>query len=489
VKNNNTGVKGKRKKATGRGPSRNGDRPKVGQVPLSDGDIFEVRVEDIKPAVVNDVVYGATDPDDKRLDDLVVAMSKQGQLEPVVLTTDNVLLSGHRRRAAALWLKWETLKARYHQPPVHSSDPDFLRLLVTYNEQRDKTPDMRIREQLVLTNPEDAYQALVRERAKAARVSADTLALGSGRRRKKISAAKMPFLDAIKRVIEELEDYWPLSDRRIFYALLNDPPLIHAKKPDSRFRNDRASYKAVCELLTRARFEGRIPFAAIGDETRPVTTWNVYANVAPFVRSEVDGLFTGYARDLMQGQAKHVEIVGEKLTLEGIVRPVAASYCIPYTIGRGYSSVPPRKAMHDRFIISGRARLVILFLGDHDPEGWDIAETFAKSMRDDFGVSDIDAVKVALKPEQVAQLGLPPNADAKVTSSRFKKFAAKFGPAAYEMEAVPPATMRRWLDEAVRSVIDLDLFNEQVEAEKRDAQAIAAFKRAAMDYLKTLRVE
>jgi hypothetical protein len=110
-------------------------------------------------------------------------------------------------------------------------------------------------------------------------------------------------------------------------------------------------------------------------------------------------------------------------------------------------------------------------------------------MRDDFGVSEVIPVKVALKPEQVQLLGLPPNTDAKVSSSRFKRFAARFGPAAYELEAVPPETLREWLDDGVRSVIDLDRFNAQVELERQDAVSVDAFKRASMDYLKTLRPE
>jgi hypothetical protein len=464
-------------------------RRKVGQVPLSGGAAFDVPIDDIRPATINDVIYNAIDPSDDDLDELVRLMHDQGQLEPVVLTLDNVLLSGHRRRAAALRLGWETLKARRHEPTILSTDPDFEKVLVGYNSQRDKSPDMRVREQLVLTDPEDAYGRLVSQRAEAARVKPGAMSLGSGRKRKKISAAKLPFLDAIKRVIEELEGFWPLSDRRIHYALLNDPPLIHAKKPDSRYQNDRKSYKAVCELLTRARLAGLIPFKAIGDETRPVTTWDVYANVSPFIRGQVDEFCTDYWRDLMQDQPNHIEIVGEKLTIEGIIRPVASRYCIPYTIGRGYSSLPPRKAMYDRYLASKKQKLVILSLGDHDPEGWDIAETFAKSMRDDFGVSDIVAVKVALKPKQVAQLGLPPNTDAKPSSSRFRRFAARFGTAAYELEAVPPEVLRRWLDEAIRSVIDLDRFNGQVEAEKQDAATVEAFKREALEYLKTLRIE
>lgn len=277
-------------------------------------EIFVVDVADINPAKVNDMVYGVINPHDPSLDELARAMSgPDEQLEPVVLTLDNVLLSGHRRRAVALRLGWKTLKARRH--PISSTDPQFEKLLVTYNAQRDKSPDMRIREELVLTDPKNAYEAMVSQRQEAARIRAETLTLSAGRRRAEITAAKKPFLDAIEKVIEDLDDYWPLSDRRIHYALLNNPPLIHAKKPGSRYRNDKKSYKAVCELLTRARLAGLIPFNAIGDETRPVTTWDVYPNVGPFFRSQIDDFGTGYWRDLMQSQPNHIEIVGEKLTM------------------------------------------------------------------------------------------------------------------------------------------------------------------------------
>ena len=64
-----------------------------------------------------------------------------------------------------------------------------------------------------------------------------------------------------------------------------------------------------------SRVAGLIPFEAIGDETRPVSAWNVHSNVSPFVAKEVDSFLDGYARDLMLGQPNHIEIVGEKRTV------------------------------------------------------------------------------------------------------------------------------------------------------------------------------
>ena len=93
-----------------------------------------------------------------------------------------------------------------------------------------------------------------------------------------ISRAKQPFLDAILKIMTEWREYWPLSDRRIHYPLLNAPPLKHAKKPDSVYRNDKASYNALTELLTRARLAGIIPMESISDETRPICVFEVYAD-------------------------------------------------------------------------------------------------------------------------------------------------------------------------------------------------------------------
>lgn len=59
--------------------------------------------------------------------------------------------------------------------------------------------------------------------------------------------------------------------------------------------------------------------------------------------------------------------------------------------------------------------------------------------------------------------------DAKEGSPNFAKFVEKYGRDVYELEAVPPQTLQQWLQEAIDSVMDLDAFNAELEAEKRDA--------------------
>jgi hypothetical protein len=262
--------------------------------------------------------------------------------------------------------------------------------------------------------------------------------------------------------------------------------LIHASKPNSRYANNLESYKACTEIVTRARLEGLIAWEAIDDPTRPVTLWSVHRDQGLFFREQLDGFLKGYARDLMQSQPNHVEIVAEKLTVEIIVQDVARDYGIPITVGRGYSSTPPRWKMAQRFRASGKEKLILLIVSDFDPEGEDIAHSFARSMRDDFDVRQIEPMKVALTHEQVRELGLPPNFKAKEKSSRYRRFVEKYGDDVFELEAVPPETLQRILREAVDGVIDLAAFNSEVDAEKKDAAHLAATRKTVHEALRDI---
>jgi 5S rRNA maturation endonuclease (ribonuclease M5) len=271
-----------------------------------------------------------------------------------------------------------------------------------------------------------------------------------------------PLLDAAIKVIYELKEFWPLSDRQVHYRLLNDPPLKHAGKPDSVYQNDRQSYQTLCNVLTRGRLSREIPWEAIGDETRPIAVWDVQKSVAPFIKKQFDRFMKGYARDYMQSQPNHIEIVGEKLTIKPIIDPVAMEFCIPYTIGRGYSSITPRHDMAERFWKSGKERLIVLILSDFDPDGEEIAQSFARSMRDDFDI-DVHPIKVALTGDQVGELRLPPKMEAKEGSKNFQKFIDQYGKNVFELEAIEPEKLQEMLDSAIKSIIDVNAFNSELD--------------------------
>jgi hypothetical protein len=158
------------------------------------------------------------------------------------------------------------------------------------------------------------------------------------------------------------------------------------------------------------------------------------------------------------------------------------------TTGRGYCSLPPRYAMAQRFWRSGKRTLIVLMVSDFDPDGEEIAHSFARSMRDDFGIGSIHPVKVALTAEQVKTYKLPPVMKAKETSVHHGKFTAKHGQNVFELEALPPAELQKVVRDALDRVIDVGAFNAELEAEKKDAAFLAGVRRevgekmAGMDF-------
>jgi hypothetical protein len=428
----------------------------------------------------NDLIYKPVSPNDPEIQELAESIRKHGLKEPLVVTKDGYIISGHRRYEACLLIGQSSILCRVEH--ISRSDPKFQLMLREFNRQRVKSFDETVREQVISMDPARAYQALIKHRQKTATVSGDFLSIEGAKIRRRISQGKQEMLRHAAAIICGKRSYWPLSDREIHYDMLNLPPLRHSGKPDSRYRNDRASYQDLCDLLTRARLTGVIPFDAIADETRTVCTWedSIHRDVSGFVKKQLEEFLQGYWRDLQQSQPNHIEIVGEKNTVEGSIRSVAMKFCIAYTLGRGYCSLPPRRAMYERFKASGKRKLIILFLSDFDPEGDDIPNSFAKSMRDDFGVEGILVKRVCLTYEQVIERNLAQSFDMKTKGSRYKKFVAKYPdhPYGHELEAIPVADRSRLLTQAIDEVLDIEAFNHEVDAEAEDAAELEALRQA-----------
>ena len=399
----------------------------------------------LRPSPENDRLYRRVRAEDPGIIDLARSIRENGVAQPLIVTADHFIVSGHRRYSAA------ALAGLLSVPAVvldkrrdEFTDDEYLKLLREHNRQRDKSFAEQVREAVVDADPTVSLAELDAENDRRQRkmIDGQAVELDGYRGRPDISAAKRPMLDAAVRVVMGWRSTWPVSVRRVHYGLLNAPPLKHASKPGSRYRNDAASYKDLCDLLCRARLSGDVPMHAIDDETRPVDVWAVHAGVGGYCRDELDKLFGCYQRDLQQSQRRHIEIVGEKNTVGSILRPIAGQYRIPLTICRGYSSLPPRANMVERFKASGKEELVLLVASDFDPEGEDIPAAFAQSLRDDFGVSGVEAFKVALTAEQVRRFDLPAITKAKRSSSRHGKFQKINGDHAYELEALTPSSCR-----------------------------------------------
>ena len=448
-------------------------------------DLSYFSTSEIQPASENELLYDKFSPladeDDFKL---IMSIRKDGVREPLLVSSDGVLLSGHRRLAAARWLGLTTVPCIVAGDIVFRdlTEDERIRMLAIFNKQRDKSHTEKIREAMLEVDPNEAYANLVQYRHNRRQVELEqNITLGGKKQRAKITT--MAFLQAAQRVIESEEKYWPLTVRRVHYLLLNDPPLRHDKKPGSTYENVIGSYKSLTSLLLRARLTGDIPHASIEDETRPISVLRTHQHPADFIKDEVNNFLWGYSRDLLRGQPNHIEILVEKNAIRRHVELVADEYRLPCTTTRGFSSLTPRLKMVQRFRRSGKARLIVLILSDFDPDGEEIAASFPRSLRDDFGLSDVMAYKVAISGADVREHGLPSDLEAKPSSPNYRKFVALHGVHVAELDSAPVELLQGKLRDAIERCLDMDLFRVEVAKEKEDAVVIAATRKTVLDVL------
>jgi hypothetical protein len=456
----------------------------------------EVDFSSIHESGLNQLIYHEL----RGLDELADSIDKHGILTPLKLTRDYYLVDGHRRFNAMKHLRQRLgLKHRAWKMPCQfinkyrsqMTDDEFLKLLQSYNEaQRIKSVDELLREKII--SQLDHKDEIVKE----VRMKEALRALGSNKesvnvpitgklKRPKISQAKQEMVNSIIEVVQAQKSFWPLTVRRIHYALLNNPPLRNISRPDSRYKNDDKCYDDLCKLMARMRLSGLLSWAAIADATRPDMKYVGYADPSDFYTESFDNFLDGYQRDLLQSQPNFIQVVAEKNTVQSTIQPICAKYRIPYMIGRGFSCLDIRYKLYSRFMQSQKVQLVLLILSDLDPEGVEIFNSFPRSMRDDFGIDEclIHTVRVAMRPDQVQTYNLPTSMDAKPNSSNYEKFVHKYGTQAYELEAMPPEVLQDELDLEIRKVIDWQAFNAEQQLEDDEIYEIQIQKQTLTEQM------
>jgi len=121
------------------------DKPEViqGRLGWEDGDISEADPNELRPHPRNTDIYGDTDDPERLEDTFVESIREKGVLEPLVVTDDKKVISGHRRRLAAVETETNTVPVRFAE---FSTDLGEREALIEFNRQRQKTPGQIINE-------------------------------------------------------------------------------------------------------------------------------------------------------------------------------------------------------------------------------------------------------------------------------------------------------------------------------------------------------
>ncbi len=225
--------------------------------------------------------------------------------------------------------------------------------------------------------------------------------------------------------------------------------------------NTNAQYDRVQRAVLQMRRQGELEYHRIRDSARERTTWQEYGSIGEALEETA----TFYRRNLMRAQPRLVEMWIEKDSLAGFLEPIAAQYGLPYAALRGYSSESFQYDAADDWRGSDKP-VVIIYAGDLDPSGRNIAENLEANLRCFYPAVTVD--HIGLHPDDVREMGLPHSFEAKESDSRTPAFVRQYGAQCTELDAVPPNTLQRWYEHAVERHIDLTLWRREMAQWKRE---------------------
>ena len=253
--------------------------------------------------------------------------------------------------------------------------------------------------------------------------------------RKRRTQAEMETLRAGLRALAERHQ--PCTVRQVYYLAVSAGLVPRTEQ----------GYGVVQRLLADERIAGRIPWGCIVDHTRRVRRPYTYRGLV----DAVEDTKRTYRRALWRDQPERVEIWVEKDTLVGPLWPVSDAWDVPLFSCKGYPSV---SFLHDAAEDIADAaeygkRTHILYVGDLDPSGQDIERVVVEGLRRWAPGAEIEAERLAVRPDQIDTLSLPTR-PTKRTDSRSRGFKGE----SVEADAIEPALLRSMVQAAVKALVD-----------------------------------
>lgn len=262
---------------------------------------------------------------------------------------------------------------------------------------------------------------------------------------------------AAKAILDEYEGQ--MTVRQLYYQLVARGVLHNVPK----------AYTNIGTALGKARECGVIPYEAFEDRARRID--GSFENLSYLgddparyaVDQVLESLQPSWCRTQRWAeQPVYLEVWTEKDALASVIGGVCEELGVPLVICRGYPSMTLVHEAKRRLRIEGHShkRCVVLYAGDLDPSGWDISRHIQEHVVD--GTGSVDFRRVALNPEQVADLDLPPT-EQKQTDTRyagFQKAVPELGDDCYELDAVEPRTLKAMLREAIEMHFDQAIYDD-----------------------------
>lgn len=282
--------------------------------------------------------------------------------------------------------------------------------------------------------------------------------------------ARMNMIEKANAIIDEyMAEEYELTVRQLYYQFVARDLLPENWADEQGNTNNPKSYKKFGSMINDGRLAGEIDWLAIVDRTREIKSSSHWDSPSEILQSATDS----FALDTRANQVLYVEVWVEKDALAAVLERACVPLDVPWFACKGYVS---QSAMWRAAVrIGGKyesrppVKAVVLYLGDHDPSGIDMARDIQDRF-EVFGVS-VSVKRIALSLDQIEQYNPPPN-PAKVKDSRYAAYVAEYGNESWELDALDPRIINDLIIEQVDSLTNLAARQRLVKKQERQRKEL-----------------
>ena len=262
--------------------------------------------------------------------------------------------------------------------------------------------------------------------------------------------------------------------RQIFYRLVS-----------IGYPNTAQAYKRLDRILVKAQENGEIDSERIVDLSRPEYINNPqYRTFSEYLESKLKSLVEEFDLERWEKQPYYVEVWIEKEALSRVILPVCKKYRVNLIVGRGYSSYTQIRRAVKR--LPEEKKIIILYLGDHDPPGLHIEEKLHQRLfresRKQKKHLHFTVKRAALTFEQIQKYNLPPSPLKKAGQKR-REYLEQYGNRVWELDSLDPCTLIKILESEIRKYIEWKKWKQREEEIRNLKQKLKQKLKKLTDFL------
>ena len=153
---------------------------------------------------------------------------------------------------------------------------------------------------------------------------------------------------------------------------------------------DKSQFDKVENAINRCRKEGLLPVDFVAEEDARAFEGVITptdGTVSDTLRWMLNDVLNGskyFQPNWWEDEKYYIQVVVEKIDLKTLFSPICAKYKIPLANAKGWQSILQRAEYSRRFkeAEDNGLQCVLLYAGDHDPDGGRISDTIRKNLHD-----------------------------------------------------------------------------------------------------------